>query len=157
MSNTIHIKNRKAWFNYEILEKFVAGIQLYGTEIKSIRGGKASLNDAYCVLMPVHKKPGSFEIWVKMFIAEYVDGTYNNHEPRRERKLLLNRKEINKITRKVQTTGLTIIPLSLFINSRGLAKVEISIAQGKKKYDKRQSLKTKDDKIEMARMKKSKY
>ncbi len=157
MKNYINIKNRKAWFNYEILEKFVAGIELYGTEIKSIRAGKISLTDSYCVLLPALGKPQKSELWVKMYIAEYTHGSYNNHEPRRERKLLLNRKEINKIARKVITTGLSIIPLRIFINDRGYAKIEVAIAQGKKKYDKRQSLKEKDDKREMARLKKVKY
>jgi len=157
MSNSINIKNKKAWHDYEILEKFVAGIELYGTEIKSIREGKASLTDSYCVVMPKPGKPDVTEIWVKMYIAEYTHGTYNNHEARRERRLLLHRREINKIAKKVTATGLAIIPLQIFLTEKGLAKIEISVAQGKKKYDKRESLKAKDDVREMSRMKKNKY
>ena len=157
MAHLVNIRNKKAWHNYEITDRFVAGIELYGTEIKSIRAGKASLSDSFCFLLPMPNKPHIFEIWVKMHIAEYVHGSYNNHDPKRERKLLLNRQEINKIQKKVKATGLTIIPLYLFINKSGLAKIEIAVAKGKKKGDKRESLKTKDDKREMDRMKKHKY
>ncbi len=146
--DNIYIKNRRATFDYEILERFVAGIQLYGTEIKSIRGGHASLPDSFCYF---HNN----ELWVKgMRIAEYFYGTFNNHAPERERKLLLKRKELNKLERKTKESGLTIIPLALFINEKGLAKLEIGLAQGKKQYDKRESLKLKDAKREMDRVQK---
>lgn len=144
----IYIKNKRATFDYEILERFVAGIQLYGTEIKSIRGGHASLPDSFCYF-------NNNELWVKgMRIAEYFYGTFNNHAPERERKLLLKRKELNKLERKIKESGLTIIPLALFINEKGLAKLEIGLAQGKKQYDKRETLKLKDAKREMERVQK---
>ncbi len=146
--DNIYIKNRRATFDYEILERFIAGIQLYGTEIKSIRGGHASLPDSFCYF---HNS----ELWVKgMRIAEYFYGTFNNHAPERDRKLLLKRKELNKLERKTKESGLTIIPLALFINEKGLAKLEIGLAQGKKQYDKRESLKLKDAKREMDRVQK---
>ncbi|MCF6365658.1 MAG: SsrA-binding protein SmpB [Bacteroidales bacterium] len=154
MANVLNIKNKKARHNYELLDKFIAGIQLYGTEIKSIRAGKVSLNDSYCVLLEQVNKPGVFEVWVKMHISEYTHGTYSNHEPKRNRKLLLNRKEIDKIVKKVKASSLTIVPTRLFINDRGLAKLEIAIARGKKYHDKRQSLKQNDDKREMDKLKK---
>ena len=110
MANVLNIKNKKARRDYELLDKFIAGIQLYGTEIKSIRNGKASINDSYCVLLPKAGKKNVFEIWVKMHISEYSHGSYSNHEPKRNRKLLLNRKEIDKIIKKVLTTSLTIVP-----------------------------------------------
>lgn len=144
-SNVV-IRNRRAAFDYEILDRYVAGIQLFGTEIKSIRDGKASLVDTYCTFI-------NNELWVKnMNIAVYFFGTYNNHEPRRDRKLLLNRKELNKLLRATKETSYTIIPIKMFINEKGLAKMEIGLARGKKMYDKRQSLKEKDDKREMDRM-----
>jgi len=146
MQNNIVIKNKKASFDYEFIETFVAGIVLTGTEIKSIRGGKAGLADSYCVVI-------RNELWVKnMYIAEYFYGTYNNHETRKDRKLLLNRRELNKIEQLSQNTGFTVIPTKLFINEKGLAKLVIAVAKGKKAYDKRQSLKEKDDKREMDRM-----
>ncbi|TKG95954.1 SsrA-binding protein SmpB [Puteibacter caeruleilacunae] len=142
----INIKNKKAFFNYELIERFVAGVQLLGTEIKSIRNGKASLVEAYCYVV-------GGQVYVKnMHIAEYDFGTHNNHEVRRERKLLLNKKEIEKLIRKTKETGLTIVPLRLFINERGLAKMEIAIARGKKEYDKRETLKQKDAKRDIDRM-----
>lgn len=137
MANNINIKNKKAWHDYEIIEKFIAGIQLYGTEIKSIREGKASLTDAYCVF---EKE----ELWVKMNISEYVNGTYNNHDPRRDRKLLLTKRELRKLLKNYNIKGFAIVPLRIFINEKGLAKMEIGLARGKKMYDKRQSLKQKD-------------
>ncbi len=144
----IYIKNKRATFDYEIIERFVAGIQLYGTEIKSIRGGHASLPDSFCYF-------NNNELWVKgMRIAEYFYGTFNNHAPERERKLLLKRKELDKLERKIKESGLTIIPLALFINEKGLAKLEIGLAQGKKQYDKRETLKLKDAKREMERVQK---
>lgn len=142
----INIRNRRASFDYELLETFTAGIVLTGTEIKSIRQGKASLVDTYCVFE-------NGELWVKnMHITEYFYGTYNNHEVRRDRKLLLNRKELRKISRATLVTGFTIVPTRMFINDKGLAKVVIAIAKGKKRYDKRQSLKEKEDKRSMDRM-----
>ena len=145
-SNNIVIKNKKAAFDYELIETFVAGIVLTGTEIKSIRLGKANLTDTYCTF--VQK-----ELWMKnMNVSEYFYGSYNNHVARRDRKLLLNRKELNKIERLSQTTGYTIIPTKLFLNEKGLIKVVIAVAKGKKAYDKRQSLREKDDKRDMDRM-----
>ncbi|MFZ4725871.1 MAG: SsrA-binding protein [Paludibacter sp.] len=143
--SNISIKNKRATFDYEILDRFVAGIQLYGTEIKSIRDGKAGLSDTYCSFI-------KNELWVKnMHIATYFFGTYNNHDVRRDRKLLLNKRELNKLTRATKETGNTIVPTKLFINEKGLAKLEIGIAKGKKNYDKRQSLKEKEDKRSMDR------
>ncbi|OJV39165.1 MAG: SsrA-binding protein [Bacteroidales bacterium 36-12] len=144
-SSNIVIKNKRATFNYEIIDRYIAGIQLFGTEIKSIRDGKASLVDTYCTFI-------KDELWVKnMHIATYFFGTYNNHDVRRDRKLLLTKRELLKLGRATRETGLTIIPLKLFINDKGLAKLEIGLAKGKKTYDKRQSLKEKDAKREMER------
>lgn len=145
MSNQINIKNKKAKFEYEFLEKFTAGLQLYGTEIKSIRAGKASIVEGYCY---VHNG----EVFIKnMYIAEYEQASYNNHEPLRDRKLLLNRNEIDKLIKKKKDVGLTIVPISLFLNGKGYAKLDIALARGKKIHDKRQDLKTKDDKRSMDR------
>ncbi|GHT34711.1 SsrA-binding protein [Bacteroidia bacterium] len=139
----ISIKNKRALFDYAFLERYTAGIQLFGTEIKSIRAGKAGLSDTYCIFI-------GGELWVKnMYIAEYVLGTFYNHEVRRDRKLLLNKKELRKLARAVKETGLTIVPVELYVDERGFAKVEIALAKGKKQYDKRQSLKEKDAKREM--------
>ncbi len=144
--SNIRIKNKRATFEYEILERFVAGIKLVGTEIKSIRSGKANLTESYCQFY-------GGELFVKnMHISEYEMGTCNNHEARRDRKLLLNRKELNKLEKKVKESGLTIICTALFINDRGLAKLEIGLARGKKTYDKRESLKLKDAKRDIDRM-----
>lgn len=144
--SSINIKNRRATFDYEITDTYTAGIVLTGTEIKSIRMGKASLADTYCLVE-------NHEVWVKnMYIAEYFYGTYNNHVARRDRKLLLNKKEIAKLEKNGKETGFTIIPLRLFINDRGLAKLVIGVARGKKEYDKRQSIKEREDKVTMARM-----
>ena len=143
--NSIVIKNKKASFDYEFIETFLAGIVLTGTEIKSLRLGKASLVDTYCTFV-------KRELWVKnMNISEYFYGTYNNHSARRDRKLLLNRKELNKIERLSKDTGFTVIPTKMFINEKGLAKIVIAVAKGKKSYDKRQSLREKDDKRAMDR------
>ena len=143
--SNIVIKNKRALFDYEILDRYVAGIQLFGTEIKSIRDGKAGLTDTYCTFI-------GDELWVRnMNISTYFFGTYNNHEPRRDRKLLLNRKELNKLMRATKEIGNTIVPIKLFINDQGRAKIEIGLARGKKTYDKRQTLKEKDDKREMDR------
>ncbi len=142
----VNIKNKRATFDYEIADTFTAGIVLTGTEIKSIRLGKASLVDTFCFF-------ARQELWVKnMHIAEYFYGSYNNHVARRDRKLLLNRKEIKKLERATKETGFTIVPLRMFINEKGLAKVVIALAKGKKQYDKRQSLREKDDKRDMDRM-----
>lgn len=145
LSNKILIKNKRASFDYEFIETYTAGIVLTGTEIKSIRLGKASLVDTYCVV-----ERG--EVWVKnMYIAEYFYGTYNNHAARRDRKLLLNKKEIRSLDDAAKNSGFTIVPTKLFVNDKGRAKVVIAIAKGKKEYDKRQSLKERDDKREMNR------
>lgn len=144
----IRIENKRARFEYIILDRYTAGIQLFGTEIKSIREGKASLVDSYCAV-----EHG--EMYIKqMHIAEYRFGSYANHEAKRDRKLLLQRKEIRKLEKATKDTGKTIIPLVLFINEKGLAKVEIALCQGKHTYDKRQSLREADDKREMAQMRK---
>ncbi len=156
MADYVNIKNKKAFHDYYIEDRFIAGIQLYGTEIKSIRAGKASIKDSYCVLLPQPKAPNKYELWIKMHIAEYTHGNLNNHEPRRDRKLLLKKRELKKIHRKTQGKGVAIIPLRLFINDRGLAKVEIAVARGKKLYDKRNSLKNSDNKRELDRVMKSK-
>ena len=149
MSNQINIKNRKAKFEYEFLEKFTAGLQLYGTEIKSIRAGKASIVEGYCYV-------NNGEVFIKnMYIAEYEQASYNNHETRRDRKLLLNRNEIDKLIKKKKDVGLTIVPLSLFINGKGYAKLDIALAKGKKIHDKRHDLKDKDAKRSMDRAMKS--
>jgi SsrA-binding protein len=145
LNNNIVIKNKRASFDYEFIETYVAGIVLTGTEIKSIRLGKAGLTDSYCTVI-------GNELWVKnMYIAEYFYGTYNNHEARKDRKLLLNRKELKKIDALVKNTGFTIIPTKLFVTEKGLAKLVIAVAKGKKLYDKRQSLREKDDKRDMDR------
>ncbi|MCM1309778.1 MAG: SsrA-binding protein SmpB [Bacteroides sp.] len=141
----INIQNRRARFDYAIGDTFTAGIVLTGTEIKSIRLGKASLVDTFCYV-------DRGEVWVKnMYIAEYFYGSYNNHTERRERKLLLTRKEIRQLGKESQVPGNTIVPLKLYINERGLAKLLIGIGRGKKEYDKRQSIKERDDKRDMAR------
>jgi len=144
-TSDIRIKNRKVTFEFELIEKFVAGIKLAGTEIKSIRGGKVNLSESYCQFF-------GGELFVKnMHISEYDFGSCNNHEARRDRKLLLNRKELAKLEKKVKESGLTIVCVKLFINDRGLAKLEIALARGKKTYDKRESLKLKDSKRDMDR------
>jgi SsrA-binding protein len=145
MQNQIKIKNRKAGYEYFLVEKYVAGIQLMGTEIKSIREGKASLTEAYCQFK------GEELFVTNMHITEYQYGTHYNHDPKRDRKLLLNKKELKKLAIKTKERGFTIIPTLLFINEKGLAKLEIAVAKGKKLYDKRESLKTKDTRREMDR------
>jgi len=145
MATGISIKNKRAHFEYFLTEEFTAGIILTGTEIKSVREGKANLTDAYCAF-------DKDELFVRnMHISEYKFGTYANHEPKRDRKLLLNRRELNKIISKTREKGLTIIPTLLFINEKGLAKINIAIAKGKKLYDKRETLKTKDTRREIER------
>ena len=145
MQNDINIKNRRASFDYEFLEEYTAGIMLTGTEIKSIRAGKAGLVDSYCYFH-------NGELWIKgMYVAEYKLGTYYNHIERRERKLLLQKKELVKLERKTKESGLTIVPVRLFLNEKGFAKLRIALARGKKEYDKRETLKQKDAKREMDR------
>lgn len=146
MANTINIKNKKAWHDYEVIEKFIAGMQLTGTEIKSIRLGKASLVDSYCYFV-------NSELYVKnMHITEYNWGTHYNHQPTRDRKLLLNAKELRKLSRNVKEKGLTIVTLRLFISENGYAKLEIAMARGKKEFDKREDLKQRDTKRQLDRL-----
>jgi len=141
----VTIKNKKATFEYEFIDTYEAGMQLMGTEIKSIRDSKASIKEGYCVF-----KKG--ELYVKnIHISEYKEGSYNNHEPKRDRKLLLHKRELEKLSKKKIDVGLTIIPVKMYINSRGLAKMQIALAKGKKMHDKRESLKAKDDKRAMDR------
>ena len=148
MENNVRFSNKKAHFLYDIVETFTAGIQLLGTEIKSIRNGKANLNDTYCIF-----EKG--ELYVKnMYIAEYEYGTHYNHTPRSDRKLLLNRRELNRLEKKIKEKGFTIVPITMFINEKGLAKVNIGLARGKKLYDKREDIKQKDAKRELDRMSK---
>ena len=145
-ASQVNIKNKKAYFNYEIGDTFTAGMVLTGTEIKSIRDGKASLADSYCVV-------DRGEVWVKgMHISEYFYGSYNNHVVRRDRKLLLSKKEIAKIVKESSDAGFTIVPLRIFINERGFAKLMMGIGKGKKQYDKRQSIKEREDKRNIDRM-----
>ena len=147
-AGNIVIKNKKASHDYEFIEKFVAGIVLSGTEIKSLRLGKATIADSYCFF-------NNGELFIKgMHIAEYWWGNLNNHDPLRERKLLLTSHELRKIERKIKESGLTIIVIKVFISGRGLAKAEIAISKGKKVYDKRETLKRKDASREMDRMRK---
>ena len=145
----INIKNRKASHEYEFIDKYVAGVVLKGTEIKSIRNSQINMSDSHCVFILE-------ELWIKnLHIAEYGNGGYTNHEPKRERKLLLNKQELEKIRGKVKIKGFTIIPLRLFINEKGRAKIEIAVAKGKKLYDKRESLKEKDNKRDLDRIRKN--
>lgn len=145
--NDISIKNKRASFEYHFLDKFTAGIILTGSEIKSIRLGKVNLQDAYCVII-------NDEIFVKeLHISPYELAAHYNHEAKRDRKLLLNKREINKLHAKHQEKGLTIIPVRIFINEKGLAKIDIALAKGKKVYDKRQDIKEKDLKRDLARLK----
>lgn len=142
----IVIRNRKAEFEFFLLTKFTAGMVLTGTEIKSIRAGKANITDAYCSF--IHH-----ELWVhNMHISEYSHGSYNNHDPKQDRKLLLNRKEMKKLIIKLNERGMTIIPVKLWINENGYAKLDIALAKGKKMYDKRESIKEKDNRREKARI-----
>ena len=142
----INIKSKKAEFDFAVIDRFTAGIVLTGTEIKSIRVGKASLVDTFCYI-------NNHELWVKnMYIAEYVFGSYNNHVARRERKLLLHHKEILQLEKETSSPGFTIVPLRLFIDDNGRAKMVIGLCRGKKEFDKRQSLKEKDDRREIARI-----
>lgn len=142
----IYIKNKKAYFEYHILDKYTAGIKLLGTEIKSIRDGKANLNDAFCTFI-------DGQLYIRnLHISEYSFGSFYNHEAKRDRVLLLNKKELKKLQTRGEEKGLTIVPLALFISDRGFAKLEIALAQGKKTYDKRETLKERDTKIELDRV-----
>ena len=144
----ITIRNKKALHDYEFLDKYIAGIKLTGTEIKSIRAGKATLTDSFCVFRDA-------ELYIKgMHISEYWWGNLNNHDPLRERKLLLKARELKKIERKVREAGLTVIVIKVFINEKGLAKAEIAVSKGKKEYDKRETLKRKDSERELDRIRK---
>ena len=147
----INIKNKRAEFDFLLMDKYTAGLVLTGTEIKSIRKGKASLVDTYCYII-------GGEVWVKnMYIAQYEQGSYNNHVERRDRKLLLNRREIRKMQQTVKSPGFSIVPTLLFIDEKGLAKLDIHIARGKKEYDKRETLKEKEDRRDMSRQFKKNY
>lgn len=143
--NELNIRNKRARFEYHLLDTFVAGIQLAGTEIKSIRSGKASILEAYCII-------SKGEVWIRnMHVSEYANASFYTHKPRADRKLLLNKKEINKIEKFLQVKGNTLIPLKMFLSDKGWVKVEIAMAQGKKLHDKRQDLKEKDDRRDMDR------
>lgn len=145
LNNKINIENRRARFDYQFLETFTAGLVLTGTEIKSIREGKAGLSDSYCYFK-------NDELFIKnMYVTEYSEASFYNHEPTRERKLLLNRIELNKLSKKVKDQGLTIIPVRLFINDKGFAKLEIALAKGKKQFDKRDDIKKRDIEREIGR------
>ncbi len=145
MDNNIKIRNKRGSWEYFLVEKFVAGIVLTGTEIKSIRNGKASLAESYCYFE-------GGELFVRnMHIAEYSYGTYNNHLAKRDRKLLLNKRELKRLNRQVKEKSMTIVPVLLFVNTKGLAKLEIALAKGKHFYDKRETLKEKDHKREIDR------
>ena len=149
MQKTIQIKNKKARFEYELLEEFTAGIVLTGTEIKSIRNSKASIAESFCEF----NNQGEL-FTINMHIEEYAYGTRFNHLPKAQRKLLLNKKELKKLHREVQNTGLTIVPLRLYINEKGFAKLRIALARGKKLYDKRETIKDRDNKRDLDRIKK---
>lgn len=150
MQNTVNIKNKKARFEYEILDKYTAGIVLTGTEIKSIRASKASIAESFCEF---NEKGELFAI--NMTIQEYAYGNYYNHRPKAERKLLLNKRELKKLFKDVNTKGLTIVPLRLFLNEKGLAKLDIALAKGKKLFDKRETMKDRDNKRDLDRIKKN--
>ncbi|MGB2088432.1 MAG: SsrA-binding protein SmpB [Psychroflexus salarius] len=149
-SNTVNIKNKKTRFQYEILDKYTAGIVLAGTEIKAIREGKANITESFCEF---NEKGELFVI--NMDIQEYSHATHFNHQPKSERKLLLNKQELRKLHKQVKNTGLTIIPLRMFLNDRGYAKLQIALCKGKKLYDKRETIKERDTKRKLDRIKKS--
>jgi SsrA-binding protein len=141
----MEIKNRSAYFEYYVDDKFTAGLLLLGTEVKSLRAGKASFNDSYCIFQ-------NSELWIKsLHIAEYSHGTVNNHDPVRERKLLLNRRELKKLESRIKEKGYTVIPLRLFLNEKNLMKLEIGLAKGKKLHDKRETIKQRDTDREIKR------
>ncbi len=141
----VNISNRKASFEFQFLDKLEAGIVLVGSEIKSIHEGKANLGDAYCLFI-------NDELWVRnMYIAEYAQSSHYNHEPKRDRKLLLHRRELSKLQSKLREKGLTIIPVKLYLNDKGIAKIEVVLARGKKLYDKRHDIKKREAERDMAR------
>lgn len=150
MSKNINIKNKKARFEYEIIDTYIAGIVLSGTEIKSIRLGKASITESFCEF----NEKGELFV-VNMNVDEYSHASHFNHRPKAERKLLLHKKELQKLHKEVKTSGLTLVPLNLFVNERGLAKLKIALARGKKLYDKREVMKERDTKRDLARIKKN--
>lgn len=150
MKNVVNIKNKRARFEYEILDTYIAGIVLAGSEIKSIRQGKASIAESFCEFNPA----GELFV-INMTIQEYDHATHFNHQPKTERKLLLNKRELRKWHKQVKASGFTIVPLRVFINDRGLAKMEIALAKGKKLFDKRETIKDRDNKRQLDRVKKS--
>lgn len=150
MQKNINIKNKRARFEYEILDKYTAGIVLGGTEIKSLRYGRASISESFCEF----NDNGELFV-INMQIDEYSHASHYNHKPKAQRKLLLQKRELKKLRKEVTTSGLTIVPLTLFINDRGLAKIQMALAKGKKLYDKRESMKDRDNKRDLARIKKS--
>ncbi|TCK83508.1 SsrA-binding protein SmpB [Albibacterium bauzanense] len=146
LSSDINVKNKKAYFEYHILDKYIAGISLLGTEIKSIRSGKVNINDSFCSFL-------DGDLYIRnMHISEYSHGSFYNHEARRDRKLLLTKKELKKLLVKGEERGYTIIPLRMFISNRGFAKLEIALAQGKKDFDKRDTIKDRENKRELDRV-----
>ncbi|RLD29409.1 MAG: SsrA-binding protein [Bacteroidetes bacterium] len=150
MQKNINIRNKKARFEYEIRDKYTAGIVLTGSEIKSIRQSKASIAESFCEFNEQH------ELFViNMSVEEYSHSTHYNHRPKAERKLLLNKRELKKLEKEVKNTGLTIVPLRLFINEKGFAKLDIALAKGKKLYDKRDTIKDRDNKRDLDRIKKN--
>lgn len=150
MQKNINIKNKKARFEYELLDKYTAGIVLGGTEIKSLRYGRASISESFCEF----NDRGELFV-INMQIDEYSHASHYQHKPKAQRKLLLQKRELKKLHKEVMTSGLTIVPLNLFINDRGLAKIQIALAKGKKLYDKRETMKDRDNKRDLARIKKS--
>ena len=150
MQKNVNIKNKRARFDYEILDTYTAGIVLSGTEIKSLRESKASIAESFCEF-----NQHSELFVINMQIDEYSHGTHYNHKPKAERKLLLNRRELKKLHKEVKNSGLTIVPLNLFINDRGLAKINVALAKGKKLYDKRETIKDRDNRKNLDRIKKS--
>ncbi len=150
MQININIRNKKARFEYEILDKYTAGIVLTGSEIKSIRQGKASIAESFCEF---NEQSELFVI--NMTVEEYSHGTHYNHKPKAERKLLLNKRELKKLEKEIKNTGLTIVPLRMFISEKGFAKLDIALAKGKKLYDKRETIKDRDNKRDLDRIKKN--
>ncbi|NAS13403.1 SsrA-binding protein SmpB [Poritiphilus flavus] len=150
MQKNINIKNKKARFEYELLDTYIAGLVLSGTEIKSIRLGKASITESFCEF----NEAGELFV-INMHVEEYSHASHFNHRPKAERKLLLNKQELRKLRKEVKTSGNTIVPLNLFINERGLAKMKIALARGKKLYDKRETIKDRDNKRNLDRIKKN--
>lgn len=149
MQKKINIQNKKARFQYEILDKYVAGIKLSGTEIKSIRSSKARITESFCEF----NERGELFV-INMYVQEYSFGNVYNHNPKSSRKLLLNKKELKKLLKETQNVGLTIIPLKLFMTDKGWAKMEIALCRGKKLHDKRETMKDRDNKLDLARIKK---